>query len=160
MVAAIVIIALAALGRLSTASKPWLGTHQGILGDILFWALPAALATFFFAGGPVWHAPLLVVLWWFGRIILGWGDLNYIGKSLIDEISNYNLMRGVFVTFLPALLTPHPIILILSGATMPLAYYLGARVPTLNKSFLNQGPEIGDVIYYAFVAVGIVLSEV
>lgn len=149
---------LATFGRYRGMHKPWLPRAQ--MNRILFWGVPAGLCTFLCFDLTSWAFPALVAAFWLGLAIKGWGQWYHVRnwKEFLFMTLRGLAFTGFAGVVLGLFYPTSGLILALSGLTMSFAYWLGRKTPTLNKKFLNQGPEWGEVYSCFLVGVGIVIA--
>lgn len=170
MITAIIRILLyAALGRYRGSKKRWPGSGQ--LNRILFWGLPVGTDLFiafnafdsFGASALLWVA--LVAAMWAGLAIAEWGQWYDLGHNHDTWESDFlNLIwRGALITGFAGLVLitaslafgagdwRDGLIFGLAGVVMAPAYALGWKLPSV-ASWLNKGPEWGELLTAAFIA--------
>lgn len=130
----------------------------------LIWAVPVGVILFL-RNQPNWewyyqglYGLGLILSLWLGLIITGWGKWFDLGTQEGDPMEDFVSlsMRGLLNTlFAGILIIPFSFLsgflFVFSGAFMGVCYWLGYKVPTIDKRFLNQGTEIGEVIYGSLV---------
>ncbi len=135
---------MAALFRLRGSSFNIFRSEQ--LTRILIWAFPCAITEWVLFGGPWWTVLIYTVGWFVGIAICPWGP--WTGLKTVEEFIILSF-RGMLVTLFagyPLDLWSYPagLIIILSGLTMGIAYWIGQKIPSSIPG-MSQGREMGEI---------------
>lgn len=143
--------------RGSALFEQWTG-RGATTARIVCWAIPMALL----ADVPLEWLPLLALAFFLGAIPGWYGSLD-LGRDDGQVLKDWAIMtvRGVVWTAPPAAVmtfidVPISFELLFVGLLCPVAYTIGWNTPS-NINHIRQGPELGEVIFGAFIGASLTL---
>lgn len=131
------------------------------LTRLFVWAVPCAITEWALFGGPWWTIIGYTIGWFIGIAICPWGP--WTGLKTVEEFIILSF-RGLLVTLFagyPLDIWSYPagLIIILSGLTMGIAYWIGQKIPS-SIPCMQQGREMGEVLTAFIIWTIIVVTKV
>lgn len=131
------------------------------LTRLLIWAVPCGFTEWALFGGPWWTIIGYTICWFIGIIVYPWGQ--WTGLKTVEEFIILSF-RGLLVTLFAGYALdigsyPAGLIIILSGLTMGIAYWIGQKIPS-SIPYMNQGREMGEVLTAFIIWAIIVVTKV
>jgi len=159
------LVYFAAMRRCTGSEKSWLGAHDGILGTVLFWALPTALYFLIFMQVSFVQFIMIGLAAFAGKKCFPQNKYDDFSQVFDKKENHYRwaylTMRGTFhFIFVAAYLSwlGHDVsALLLVPAGMGVAYWLGQKLPNV-ASWLHRGREWGEILTCVPFGVGALLT--